>query len=65
MSQSQPLQRADGFAASARSAMNNTRLLRRLDDFSLPLIFAILFAALSLSVEYFFSWQNMVGLGKR
>ncbi|AKZ25589.1 MULTISPECIES: L-arabinose ABC transporter permease AraH [Ralstonia solanacearum species complex] len=62
MSQSQPLQRADGFAASARSAMNNTRLLRRLDDFSLPLIFAILFAALSLSVEYFFSWQNMVGL---
>lgn len=62
MSQSQPLQRADGFAASARSAMNKTRLLLRLDDFSLPLIFAILFAALSLSVEYFFSWQNMVGL---
>nr|CCA85040.1 fused L-arabinose transporter subunits of ABC superfamily: membrane components [Ralstonia syzygii R24] len=42
--------------------MNKTRLLLRLDDFSLPLIFAILFAALSLSVEYFFSWQNMVGL---
>ncbi|WP_231646858.1 L-arabinose ABC transporter permease AraH [Ralstonia syzygii subsp. celebesensis] len=42
--------------------MNKTRLLRLLDDFSLPLIFAILFAALSLSVEYFFSWQNMVGL---
>ncbi|AMP36630.1 MULTISPECIES: L-arabinose ABC transporter permease AraH [Ralstonia solanacearum species complex] len=62
MSQSQPLQRADGFAASARSTMNKTRLLRQLDDFSLPLIFAILFAALSLSVEYFFSWQNMVGL---
>ncbi|AXV80628.1 L-arabinose ABC transporter permease AraH [Ralstonia solanacearum] len=62
MSQSQPLQRADGFAASARSTMNKTRLLRLLDDFSLPLIFAILFAALSLSVEYFFSWQNMVGL---
>ncbi|CAH0444795.1 L-arabinose transport system permease protein AraH [Ralstonia syzygii subsp. syzygii] len=62
MSQSQPLQRADGFAASARSAMNKTRLLLRLDDFSLRLIFAILFAALSLSVEYFFSWQNMVGL---
>ncbi|QUP52860.1 L-arabinose ABC transporter permease AraH [Ralstonia syzygii] len=62
MSHSQPLQRADGFAASARSTMNKTRLLLRLDDFSLPLIFAILFAALSLSVEYFFSWQNMVGL---
>ncbi|AQW30913.1 L-arabinose ABC transporter permease AraH [Ralstonia syzygii subsp. celebesensis] len=62
MSHSQPLQRADGFAASARSTMNKTRLLRLLDDFSLPLIFAILFAALSLSVEYFFSWQNMVGL---
>ncbi len=62
MSQSRPLQRAGGFAASARSTMNRTRLLLRLDDFSLPLIFALLFAALSLSVEYFFSWQNMVGL---
>ena len=62
MSQSQPLQHSDALAASARSAMNKTRLLRLLDDFSLPLIFAILFAALSFSVEYFFSWQNMVGL---
>lgn len=55
MSQSQPLQHSDALAASARSAMNKTRLLRLLDDFSLPLIFAILFAALSFSVEYFFS----------
>ncbi|NOZ99126.1 MAG: L-arabinose ABC transporter permease AraH, partial [Betaproteobacteria bacterium] len=50
MSQSQRLQHADALAASARSSMNKTRLLRLLDDFSLPLIFAILFAALSFSV---------------
>ncbi|NWK45560.1 L-arabinose ABC transporter permease AraH [Ralstonia pickettii] len=66
MSQSQPLQHSDAVGASAptskTAAMNKTRLLRLLDDFSLPLIFAILFAALSFSVEYFFSWQNMVGL---
>jgi L-arabinose transport system permease protein len=59
------MQHADGLAASApvsAATMNKTRLLRLLDDFSLPLIFAILFAVLSFSVEYFFSWQNMVGL---
>lgn len=33
-----------------------------LGDFSLPLIFAVLFAVLSWSVDYFFSWQNMMGL---
>jgi len=59
------MQHADGLAASApvsAATMNKTRLLRLLDDFSLPLIFAILFAVLSFSVESFFSWQNMVGL---
>ncbi|MCW5221440.1 L-arabinose ABC transporter permease AraH [Verminephrobacter aporrectodeae] len=42
--------------------MKNTKLLRFIEDFSLPLIFLVLFAGLSLSVEYFFSDKNMIGL---
>ncbi|WP_266160033.1 L-arabinose ABC transporter permease AraH [Dyella silvatica] len=46
-------------------AGNTTRhaaLWHFLDDYSLILIFVVLFAALSFSVQYFFSWQNIVGL---
>src|SRR6218665_4160470 len=42
--------------------MKNTKLLRFVEDFSLPLIFVCLFVGLSLSVKYFFSMQNMIGL---
>ncbi|OWY40040.1 L-arabinose ABC transporter permease AraH [Xenophilus sp. AP218F] len=33
-----------------------------IDDYSLILIFAALFVLLSLTVDYFFSWENMIGL---
>ncbi|ABM59487.1 L-arabinose ABC transporter permease AraH [Verminephrobacter eiseniae] len=42
--------------------MKDTKLLRFVEDFSLPLIFVCLFVGLSLSVKYFFSMQNMIGL---
>ncbi|KAF0814478.1 Ribose import permease protein RbsC [Andreprevotia sp. IGB-42] len=42
--------------------MDKRKLLRHLDDYSLILIFIALFAVLSFTVEYFFSWQNMIGL---
>jgi L-arabinose transport system permease protein len=40
-----------------------TALKQALSDYSLVLIFVLMFAALSLSVPYFFSRQNMIGLG--
>src|SRR6218665_1369381 len=42
--------------------MQNTKLLRFVEDFSLPLIFVCLFVGLSLSVKYFFTMRNMIGL---
>src|SRR6218665_1975870 len=42
--------------------MKDTKLLRFVEVFSLPLIFVCLFVGLSLSVKYFFSMQNMIGL---
>ncbi len=44
------------------NVMGSSRLLSFIDDYSLPLIFVSLFIALSFTVDYFFSWQNMVGL---
>ena len=32
------------------------------DDYSLIGIFIVLFAVLSVTVQYFFSWDNIVGL---
>ncbi len=45
--------------------MTKTRnpLQQALGDYSLVLIFALMFVALSLTVPYFFSRQNMIGLG--
>ncbi len=41
----------------------NARLNQALADYSLVIIFALMFVALSLTVPYFFSRQNMIGLG--
>lgn len=45
--------------------MKKTRhpLQQALEDYSLVLIFVVMFIALSLTVPYFFSRQNMIGLG--
>ena len=45
--------------------MNNkkTHLAHLFKDYSLVLIFVVMFIALSLTVPYFFSPQNMIGLG--
>jgi L-arabinose transport system permease protein len=48
---------ANGGAHSQRA-----RLLKLADEFSLLLIFGVLFVVLSFTVDYFLSWQNMVGL---
>ena len=40
-----------------------TLLRQMIADYSLIFIFVILFATLSLTVPYFFSRQNMIGLG--
>ncbi len=42
--------------------MNKAKWLRHLDEYSLILIFIALFVVLSFTVEYFFSWRNMIGL---
>ncbi|WP_287879651.1 L-arabinose ABC transporter permease AraH [Aquitalea sp.] len=59
-----PLQPASENHASMPPPTRPGRMdkLQWLEDFSLPLIFALLFILLSLSVDYFFSWQNMMGL---
>ena len=46
--------------ASGQAAMSPLRIF--LEEWSLILIFIVLFAVLSVSVEYFFSIQNLVGL---
>src|ERR1700754_1444046 len=55
--------------AAAIVATRGTREDRRralfwqiVDDYSLIGIFVVLFAVLSVTVQYFFSWDNMVGL---
>ena len=48
--------------AAASSTATRKTLLRLLDEHSLLLIFALLFGVLSLTVEYFFSVPNMIGL---
>jgi L-arabinose transport system permease protein len=55
--------------AAAIGATRETQADRRrallwhiVDDYSLILIFIVLFAVLSFTVEYFFSWDNVVGL---
>jgi L-arabinose transport system permease protein len=42
--------------------LDSKRLLRWLDDYSLLLIFLLLFAVLACTVDYFFSLPNMIGL---
>ena len=49
-------------AAAASSPATRKKLLRLLDEHSLLLVFALLFGLLSLTVEYFFSVPNMIGL---
>lgn len=54
---------SDMASAATRSTPNSPSPLRiLLDDWSLILIFVVLFALLSISVEYFFSLQNLIGL---
>jgi L-arabinose transport system permease protein len=55
--------------AAAIGATRQTQADRRrallwqvVDDYSLILIFIVLFAVLSATVQYFFSWDNIVGL---
>ncbi|MBB3226249.1 L-arabinose transport system permease protein [Luteibacter sp. Sphag1AF] len=49
-------------AAGSQPARRNAALWQFVDDYSLILIFVALFAVLSCTVEYFFSWDNVVGL---
>ncbi len=54
----------EGYRVHTAAAMNQPKkLIRGLwDNSGLLVIFALLFAALSLFVPFFFSWQNMIGL---
>src|ERR1700751_2891444 len=56
------LSKTPGPPASRDAGSFWSRLLAFLFEYNLILIFLILFAALSLSVQYFFTWQNMLGL---
>lgn len=53
---------------TVESEVNDLNLRQRFknlnyfDEYSLVLIFVGLFALLSLTVDYFFSWENMIGL---
>jgi L-arabinose transport system permease protein len=56
------LSKTPGPPASRDAGSFWSRLLAFLFEYNLILIFLILFAALSLSVQYFFTLQNMLGL---
>ena len=53
---------AIGATRETPAARRRALLWQVVDDYSLILIFIALFAVLSLTVQYFFSWDNMVGL---
>ncbi|GGP17553.1 L-arabinose ABC transporter permease AraH [Silvimonas iriomotensis] len=42
--------------------MNQQKLLKFASEYSIILIFLALFVVLSFTVQYFFSWRNMIGL---
>ncbi|MGA7438740.1 MAG: L-arabinose ABC transporter permease AraH [Luteibacter sp.] len=53
---------AIGAARETQADRRRALLWQIVDDYSLILIFIALFALLSLTVQYFFSWDNVVGL---
>jgi L-arabinose transport system permease protein len=53
---------AIGAARETQADRRRALLWQIVDDYSLILIFIALFAVLSLTVQYFFSWDNVVGL---
>jgi L-arabinose transport system permease protein len=55
---------AAGIAATRETPEDRRRALlwQLVDDYSLIGIFIVLFAVLSMTVQYFFSWDNVVGL---
>jgi L-arabinose transport system permease protein len=55
---------AAAIAATRETPEDRRRALlwRLVDDYSLIGIFIVLFAVLSMTVQYFFSWDNVVGL---
>jgi L-arabinose transport system permease protein len=52
----------DTHAAVLPGKPKHSPVWRMIDEYSLILIFVALFAVLSCTVEYFFSWDNVVGL---
>ncbi|WP_283248855.1 L-arabinose ABC transporter permease AraH [Luteibacter aegosomaticola] len=53
---------AIGAARETQADRRRALLWQIVDDYSLILIFIVLFAVLSFTVQYFFSWDNIVGL---
>ncbi|QDE41132.1 L-arabinose ABC transporter permease AraH [Luteibacter pinisoli] len=53
---------AIGAARETQGDRRRALLWQIVDDYSLILIFIALFAVLSFTVQYFFSWDNVVGL---
>jgi L-arabinose transport system permease protein len=58
----EPNAAAIGATRESREDRRRALLWQAVDDYSLIGIFIVLFAVLSVTVQYFFSWDNIVGL---